>query len=116
MDNVENKAQTKKPHNSGFSLATRCSYLAEGTRISETMKGTISQSQTSSTPKSVRCEKPTLGMKSNGKTKSQSRFMRVPQLCSGRTPAAVLRPAHLLGIRQFPAGIPGECDNALRRK
>src|SRR5580692_3575394 len=116
MDNVDNNAQPKKPHKKGLNLATRCSYFAEGTISSRMMNGTISQSQTSSTPKSVRCEKPALGMKSNGKQNSQSRFTRAPRRYSGCTLEAVWRPAYLSGIRQVPPGIHSECDNALHKK
>ena len=105
MDNVDNKAQTRKPHKNGLNLAIRCSYLAEGAITSKTMKGTISQSQTSSTPKSVWCEKPKLGTKSRGKQKSQSRFMRAPHLYSGCTPEAVWLPARLVRTRRCLAGI-----------
>src|SRR5580658_6089532 len=116
MDSVENRAQTKNAHNSGFNLAIRCSYFAEGAINSKTMNGTISQSQTSSTPKSVRCEKPALGMKSRGKQNSQSRFTRLPRLCSGRTQVVVWRFARLSGIQQFLGGIHAECDSAPHRK
>src|SRR5580658_1579499 len=116
MDNVDNKAQTRKPHKNGLSLAIRCSYLAEGAITSKTMKGTISQSQTSSTPKSVWCEKPKLGTNSRGKQKSQSRFIRAPQWYSGCTPEAVWLPACLVRTRRCLAGIRAECDSALHRK
>src|ERR1700685_272476 len=99
MDNVDSNAQTKKLHNSGFNFATRCSYFAEGAIMSKTMNGAISQSQTSSTPKSVRCEKPALGMKSKGKKNSQSRFTSAPRRYSGRKVEVVWRLAHLSVIQ-----------------
>src|ERR1700722_453520 len=82
---------------------------------SRKIKGTISQSEISSTPNDVCCEEPKFGRKSKGKKNSQSFFMRWLHLDKYK-PAGASRHAHRQTGPRSRARARATCDSAVHKK